>query len=71
MLEEGEGKAMALLEDDLDPRRPEKGPKKLDSMSIDELAAYIEAMKAEIARAEAEIVRKKDRLAVADSFFRS
>lgn len=62
---------MALLDEDLDPKRPEKGPKKLDTMSISELEDHIAAMRAEITRVEAEIERKRTRLAAAESFFKT
>lgn len=61
---------MALLDEDLDPKTAPKGPKKLDSCSIDELFDYINSLKSEILRVEAEIEKKKARLAAAESFFK-
>lgn len=62
---------MALLDDDMEPRKPDKGPRKLDTLSIAELLDYVESLKAEIGRVEAEIDRKKARLAAAESIFKS
>ena len=45
-------------------------PLVLDRMDIDELHEYIDALRAEIGRAEAEIGRKAAHKSVADSFFR-
>ena len=42
----------------------------LDPLGIAELRAYIGALQAEIARAEAAIARKQDHRAAADSVFR-
>lgn len=48
-----------MFDDDLEPRKNKKFSKKLDSMSLDELAAYIDEMKEEIQRAELEIERRE------------
>jgi uncharacterized small protein (DUF1192 family) len=50
---------MAMDEDDLAPRKARPQPKNLDPMSIEELADYIGELKAEIARTEREIAKKK------------
>jgi uncharacterized small protein (DUF1192 family) len=48
-----------MHDDDLDPRNPVRKPKSLDNYSLDELASYIDILKAEISRVENEIVKKK------------
>ncbi|GAC1341814.1 MAG: hypothetical protein NVSMB18_14700 [Acetobacteraceae bacterium] len=42
----------------------------LDRMGLDELDAYIAGLRGEIARAEAEIARKRDHRSAADSVFK-
>ena len=59
-----------LIDDDLEPTNKPKKPKPLDIMSVDELKAYVEALKAEIARAEAAIAGKSAHLAAADALFK-
>ncbi|MGB0681943.1 MAG: DUF1192 family protein [Magnetovibrionaceae bacterium] len=46
------------------------GPKNLDEMSIEALGDYVEALKAEIARAEAAIESKKAARVGAEAFFK-
>lgn len=60
-----------MFDDDLEPRKTKKVLKKLDSMSLDELDAYIEEMKEEIQRAELEISRKKAHMNAASTLFKS
>lgn len=60
-----------MFDDDLDPRTKKPTLKKLDNMSVEELDAYIGAMKAEILRVEEEIKRKKAHMAAASSLFKS
>ena len=48
-----------MFDEDTEPRKKPAGQKNLDDMGIVELEAYIEQLKTEIARAEAEIVKKK------------
>lgn len=56
--------------DDLDPPKAQQSLKDLSPLSIAELREYIHALQAEIARAEADIVKKeRDKLA-ADALFR-
>jgi uncharacterized small protein (DUF1192 family) len=50
---------MMLTDDDLEPRNRPKKPKPLDSMSVDELNAYVADLKAEIDRVEAAIEAKQ------------
>jgi uncharacterized small protein (DUF1192 family) len=44
---------------------------KLDTISVDELKARVGILTAEIARLEAEIVKKQSSKAAADAFFKS
>jgi uncharacterized small protein (DUF1192 family) len=45
--------------DDLEPRRPEGGPKNLEMMSIEALHDYVGELEAEIVRAR-ETIRQKE-----------
>ncbi|HET6608791.1 MAG TPA: DUF1192 domain-containing protein [Rhodopila sp.] len=45
-------------------------PLVLDTLGVDELRAYIEALKDEIGRVEADITRKHSHRNAADAFFR-
>jgi uncharacterized small protein (DUF1192 family) len=60
-----------MLMDDLDP--PKKPPellfRKLDTLSVEALNAYIAELKAEIARAEAEIGKRGSARDKAEAFF--
>lgn len=62
------------MDDDLDPRNParRKGfeTARVEALSIDELKAYIEHAKQEIARAEAEIHNRESLRGEADALFR-
>ena len=60
-----------MFDDDLDPRKPKKVLKKLDSMSLDELDEYIAGLKEEIQRAEVEIGRKKAHMTAASTLFKT
>lgn len=57
--------------DDLEPLTQRAGVKDLDGMSIDALGAYIQQLKAEIARVQAAIETKHAVRAGADAFFKS
>ncbi|MCA0200708.1 MAG: DUF1192 domain-containing protein [Proteobacteria bacterium] len=57
--------------DDLDPIKKKPVKKDLSRMSVGDLNDYIGELKAEIARAEAEIGKKQRARAGADSFFKS
>ena len=59
-----------LVDDDLEPTNRPRKPKPLDGMSVDELREYVDALKAEIARAEAAIGAKSAHRAAADAFFK-
>ncbi len=62
-----------MLSDDEDSPRPRRllTPPPLDRLGVEELEAYIAELRGEIARAEAEIARKRDHRSAADSFFKS
>jgi uncharacterized small protein (DUF1192 family) len=61
---------MALEEDAPPPKRRRLDPLVLDSLSIEELRLYIEELKTEIARVEADIGRKQGHRTAADAFFK-
>lgn len=48
-----------FTDDDLDPKHKRLKPRNLDNLSIDDLKTYINDMKAEIARVEADILKKE------------
>jgi uncharacterized small protein (DUF1192 family) len=56
-------------DDDLDPKTKRGKPRALDNMSVPELRQYIEDMKAEIARVEADIAKKEKHKAAVDALF--
>lgn len=62
---------LAMFDDDLDPKKKAAKLRNLEPMSVDELVAYVEDMKTEIARAEAEISKKKAYAQAASSFFKN
>ncbi len=57
--------------DDLEPRKKPQGLKNLEPMSVDELQAYVQDMKAEITRAETEIAKKQAYAQAASGFFKT
>jgi uncharacterized small protein (DUF1192 family) len=59
-----------MFDDELEPRKKAASVKNLEPMSVDELQEYIEALKVEITRTEAEIVRKKAVHEAASSVFK-
>ncbi|MBV8913384.1 MAG: DUF1192 domain-containing protein [Acetobacteraceae bacterium] len=59
-----------LTEDDEPRARPRFTPLPLDRLGVEELEAYIGELRAEIARAEGEISRKRDLRSAADTFFK-
>ena len=59
-----------MLEEDFLPQKQKPQPKNLSSLSIDELYAYIDEMRAEIVRTEDEIKRKKASAEAASLFFK-
>jgi uncharacterized small protein (DUF1192 family) len=59
------------LEDDAPPvKRRRLEPLLLDSLGIEELRLYIDELKNEIARVEADIGRKSTHRSAADAFFK-
>lgn len=60
-----------MFDDDDLPRNKPAQPKNLEPMSLPELRHYIEGLKEEIGRAEAEIARKEDVHKAASSFFKT
>jgi len=61
---------MAMFDEENEPLKKTPSLKNLEPMSVDELENYIEEMKAEIARTEEEIKRKKAHLDAASSIFK-
>jgi uncharacterized small protein (DUF1192 family) len=61
---------MALEEDAPPTKRRRLEPLLLDSLGIDELRLYIDELKTEIARVEADIGRKHSHRSAADAFFK-
>lgn len=61
---------MALEEDAPPLKRRRLDPLLLDSLGIEELRLYIDELKAEIARVEADIGRKNSHRSAADAFFK-
>ena len=61
---------MALEEDAPPLKRRRPDPLLLDSLGIEELRLYIDELKAEIARVEADIGRKNSHRSAADAFFK-
>ena len=58
-------------EDDLPRPKPRRlQPLLLDRLSVEELRGYIDELKEEIARVEADIGRKQHHRSAADAFFR-
>ena len=60
-----------MFDPDLEPQKKTPKLKNLEPMSVDELSAYVEEMKAEIVRVEAEIAKKKAYANAASSFFKT
>ncbi|MDT7951848.1 MAG: DUF1192 domain-containing protein [Acetobacteraceae bacterium] len=58
---------MAMEEDDA---RPRLAPLLLDRLGVEELERYIAELRAEIARAQAQIAAKRDHRSAADTFFK-
>ncbi len=61
---------MALDEDAPPVKRRRLEPLLLDSLGIEELRLYIDELKTEIARVEADIGRKNSHRSAADAFFK-
>jgi uncharacterized small protein (DUF1192 family) len=66
----GEENAMAE-DDDLPVRKTRRlEPLRLDSLSVEELHDYVRELRDEIARVEADAVRKQSHRSAADAFFK-
>jgi uncharacterized small protein (DUF1192 family) len=61
---------MAREEDEPLTKRRRLEPLLLDSLGIEELRGYIDELKAEIVRVEADIGRKSSHRSAADAFFK-
>lgn len=61
---------MPIDADDLEPLKRKPKPRDLDGMSLEDLAAYIVEMEAEIARVREKIQAKKAHAAAAAMFFK-
>jgi len=59
-----------MEEQDLEPLTKRQKPKDLEVMSVEALNEYIAGLEAEIERARAEIAKKQDSRAAAESVFR-
>jgi len=59
-----------MFDNELEPQKQPKKLRVLDDMSIDELEAYIQEMKDEIARVEADIKKKKAHKDAISSMFK-
>jgi len=57
--------------DDLEPRKAKPKPKNLDPMSVEDLAEYIEDLKAEIRRVEENMTKKRAHLSAAAGLFKT
>ena len=57
--------------EELEPRKQKPQPRNLDVLSIEELNAYIEEMRAEITRVEEKIAAKKAHINAAAGIFKS
>jgi uncharacterized small protein (DUF1192 family) len=57
--------------DDLEPRKKPSKPKDLSIYSIEDLREYVEALRAEIARAEDMMAKKSAQLDAAASIFKN
>lgn len=60
-----------FIDDDLDPKTKRLKARSLDNLSIPELRDYIAQMHVEIARVEADIIKKEKTKAAADALFKS
>ena len=61
---------MAREEDESLTKRRRLEPLVLDSLGIEELRGYIDELKTEIVRVEADIARKSSHRSAADAFFK-
>jgi uncharacterized small protein (DUF1192 family) len=61
---------MALEMDDIEPRPKKAAPRDLETLSLEELNAYIGELQAEIDRVRGVIARKQSHRTGAEAFFR-
>lgn len=59
-----------IFDDDTEPKTKKRTLKPLGGYSIDELAEYIADLTSEIARAEAEMAKKKNHMTAVDALFK-
>jgi uncharacterized small protein (DUF1192 family) len=57
--------------DDLEPRKAKPKPRNLDPLSVEDLADYIEELRAEIRRVEENMQKKKAHLSAAAGLFKT
>lgn len=60
-----------MFDDDMQPKKTDNLNRNLEPLSLDELSAYIDDLKEEIARTESEIQKKKTHMDSAASIFKS
>jgi uncharacterized small protein (DUF1192 family) len=60
-----------MFDDDLNPQKLPQKLKNLDSFSVEELDRYLEFLRSEIVRAEAEKTKKQNYLSQVSSLFKS
>lgn len=60
-----------IFDDDTDPKTKKQKLRPLDNLSVPELRDYIEQLKNEIVRVEADIQKKEKHKAAADALFKS
>jgi uncharacterized small protein (DUF1192 family) len=60
-----------IFDDDTDPKTKKQKLRSLDNLSVPELRDYIQQLKNEIMRVEADIQKKEKHKAAADALFKS
>ena len=60
-----------IFDDDTDPKTRKQKQRQLDNLSVPELRDYIQQLKNEIGRVEADIQKKEKHKAAADALFKS
>ena len=60
-----------IFDDDTDPKTKKQKLRPLDNLSVPELRDYIQQLKNEIVRVEADIQKKEKHKAAADALFKS
>jgi uncharacterized small protein (DUF1192 family) len=60
-----------IFDDETDPKTKKQKPRLLDNLSVPELRDYIQQLKNEILRVEADIQKKEKHKAAADALFKS